>query len=581
MDKNDKIIEFIKSNMITKANGINPKFSKTPIEFLNSKKAPKKLYSYTTRETFADFVYSLGIITPRKETKFCLECGVNECYFLNLPKGYRYFCSSKCRDKSELNKKRKKEGIIKTYGVDSPAKSPEIRAKIEATCLRRYGTKSAWSSPEIRAKIEATNEKLYGYKNPNKNEKVREKIKNTCLERYGFVTNLQAEWCKEKIRKTNLIKYGYENVAQNEEIKKIIKQRINEKFNVDNIKKLHLKNIDDLNEEFVKENFIKDEEFLIKEFEKYFNILSVTTSHRYKDKFNISEDNKKIYRFSQVEEKLATLIKADVIRNSRKIITPFEIDLYLPDKKLAIEYDGLLFHSRGIDKISKFNSPNFPKNYHLMKTDLCEEQGIQLLHIFEGESLDIWLSIINAKLGLNEKLYARKCEVKEIKFKEASEFLEENHLQGACNSKINLGLFKDNELVSVMTFGKSRFNKQYDWELLRFCSKKNLNVVGGASKLLKYFRNKNTGSIISYANRRWSNGSLYEKLGFTNKGKTSPNYFYFKKKSSELLSRVKFQKHKLKNILENFDENLSETQNMLNHGYRQIFDCGNLVYVLE
>lgn len=580
MTKDEKLIEFIKSHMITKANGINPKFSKTPIEFLNSKNAPKEIYSHITRESFADFVYSLGIIVPKKASKFCLECGVNECHFLNLPKGYRLFCSHRCSEKSEISKKLREEGMLKAHGVTNSMKSPKSLAKREATCMRKYGTKAACQSPEVRAKIEATNEERYGFKNPNKNEKVKEKIKNTCLERFGFITNLQAEWCKEKIRKTNNEKYGCDNVGQNEEIKKTIKQRLNEIYNVDNIQQLHLKNMDDLNEEFVKEHFIKDGVFLRIEFEKYFNILSSSTSDRYKDKFNISENNKR-YKISQAEENLASLIKSDIVRNSRKIIPPLEIDIYLPEAKLAIEYNGLMYHSRGFHKSSKMNTPDFPRDYHLNKTKLCEEQGIQLLHIFEGESLDIWLSMIHSKLGLNEKLYARKCVVKEIKFKEASEFLEANHLQGVCNSKVNLGLFKDEELVSIMTFGRSRFNKQYDWELLRFCSKKNFNVVGAASKLLKYFRNKNQGSIISYANRRWSNGSLYEKLGFTKIKETDPNYFYFKENCWELLSRVKFQKHKLKDILENFDENLSETQNMLNHGYRQIFDCGNLVYVLE
>ena len=127
-----------------------------------------------------------------------------------------------------------------------------------------------------------------------------------------------------------------------------------------------------------------------------------------------------------------------------------------------------------------------------------------------------------------------------------------------------------------MIFGKPRFNKKYDYELIRFCSKMNINVVGAASKLFKHFKINYNGSIISYANRRFSNGNLYETLGFTKIDETKPNYFYIKGKT--LLSRNKCQKHKLKNLLDNFDENLSEHENMLNNGYLKVYDCGNLVF---
>ena len=132
-----------------------------------------------------------------------------------------------------------------------------------------------------------------------------------------------------------------------------------------------------------------------------------------------------------------------------------------------------------------------------------------------------------------------------------------------------------------MTFGKSRYNKNYTWELLRFCSLKGYNVVGGASKLLSHFRKQYSGSIISYANRRWSNGDLYRKLGFKMIGKTDPNYFYFKDGHTELFSRIAFQKHKLKSLLENFNPDLTEEQNMFNNNYRKIYDSGNLVFFLE
>lgn len=116
-----------------------------------------------------------------------------------------------------------------------------------------------------------------------------------------------------------------------------------------------------------------------------------------------------------------------------------------------------------------------------------------------------------------------------------------------------------------MTFGKPRFNKNYEWEMIRFCNKRNYNVVGAASKLLKYFISVyKPKSIISYADAKYSNGNLYKKIGFTYIGKSSPNYFYFK--NNKILGRIQCQKHKLNNILENFDENKTEIQNMVENG---------------
>lgn len=262
-----------------------------------------------------------------------------------------------------------------------------------------------------------------------------------------------------------------------------------------------------------------------------------------------------------------------------------EIDILVSELKFGIEYDGLLSHSYGYSKISYYNNFYIDKNYHLQKTKECESKGYQLFHIFENEYLDqnkknIWLSIIKNKLNSSDKIYARKCSIKEISNSEYKQFTEHNHLQGYGIASIRLGLFYNDELVSIMSFGKSRYNKSIEYELIRFCSKLNTQIIGGASKLLKHFeRTYNPESIISYANRRWSQGHLYEILGFEFSHNTDPNYFYFRINENILYSREKFQKHKLKNKLELFDSELSETENMFNNGYRKIYDCGNKVYV--
>lgn len=255
-----------------------------------------------------------------------------------------------------------------------------------------------------------------------------------------------------------------------------------------------------------------------------------------------------------------------------------EIDIFISDRNLGIEYNGVFWHST--DDFRKI--PEYKKK-HLDKTIECEERGWHLLHIFSSEWKnpilnDIWKSIISTKLGHNLKIYARQCSIKSISSEICNKFLDINHLQGRDHASVRYGLYHNDELISVMTFCKTRFNKNYEWELSRFCNKKYTNVIGGASRLFKMFtKNYFPKSIITYANRRYSKGNLYDKLGFKKITSTPPNYFYFQKEMN-LLSRMNFQKHRLKNILPNFDETLSEYENMLNNKYRILFDCGNLTY---
>jgi hypothetical protein len=186
--------------------------------------------------------------------------------------------------------------------------------------------------------------------------------------------------------------------------------------------------------------------------------------------------------------------------------------------------------------------------------------------------------ILNS-LGKSTKIYARNCEIRQVSSKEASSFLDENHIQGKCGSNIRLGLFYNDNLVQIMTFGKPRFNKKYDFELLRLCSLRGYCVVGGASKLFKFFRENFKGSVITYCNLRYSYGNIYKNLGFAQLSINEPSYFYCK--NFEVLSRYQCQKHKLKNFLENFDENLTESENMINNGYLKVFDSGSITFVME
>ena len=149
-------------------------------------------------------------------------------------------------------------------------------------------------------------------------------------------------------------------------------------------------------------------------------------------------------------------------------------------------------------------------------------------------------------------------------------------MQGVDNSSVRLGLFYENELISAMTFGKSRYDKKVQYEMYRFCNKLNTNIVGGASKLFSFFVNTyDPQSIISYSDRRYFDGILYVKLGFKFIQNTTPNYFYIFNNYTTLKSRISFQKHKLKKILPIFDPLLTEWENMKNNGFDRIWDCGN------
>ena len=260
----------------------------------------------------------------------------------------------------------------------------------------------------------------------------------------------------------------------------------------------------------------------------------------------------------------------------KDIIDGVEIDLVSHKHKIGIEIDGVYWHGE---------QKGWDKTKHLAKTELLESKGYKLFHIFNielKEKQDIWLSVLDNALGkIKNRVYARQCEIRKITSATASNFCEDNHLQGSVNSIVAYGLFYKEQLVSVMSFSKPRFSKGYDWELLRFCNKVGYSVVGSASKLLKTFQKNNKGSIISYGNRRWCNieKNVYSSIGFVFSHIASPNYFYIV--GSMLKSRNVYQKHKLAKQLDIFAPCLSEYENMLANGYDRIWDCGNIVYKVE
>lgn len=274
---------------------------------------------------------------------------------------------------------------------------------------------------------------------------------------------------------------------------------------------------------------------------------------------------------SSGELEVVTFIKSlgvtNIVTTNRNVISK-ELDIYLPDYNFAIEYNGVYWHQE------QFKS----KNSHLEKTELCVEKNIFLLHLWEDDwkyNTEIMKSFIKNKLGFTDKkIYARKCKIEYLDHKDTKVFLDENHIQGYCQASIRIGLYHENKLVAVMTFNKPRFNKKYEWELVRYATTINTNVVGGFSKLLSYFRSNYQGMIVSYADRCYSNGNVYINNGFSLISTNIPSYWYVI--GDKKVSRTMFTKTKLKD----FDQNMSEREITKELGIGKIWNCGTYTFVI-
>lgn len=297
---------------------------------------------------------------------------------------------------------------------------------------------------------------------------------------------------------------------------------------------------------------------------------SMTTIKKLFKMYNVEA---KFAKSSVGQNQIAEYIKSlgfDIDVNNRFLIRPLELDIILHDKKIAIEYCGVYYHSE--------TWGNKDKNYHLRKQQLCNNIGYELITIFESEwntKKEIIKSILANKLGVTSiKIYARNTVFRKLEYKDIKDFENDNHLQKSRQASKYYGLYNGAELVMTASFGCPRYNKKYKYELIRLTSKKNTSIIGGLSKI---FKNADIHNCITYSDKRFGKGNSYIKAGFIKMKDSNPNYFYFHKKDhNTLYSRHKFQKHKIPNS----DKNKTEYENMMGLGYDRIWDCGNSVYIL-
>lgn len=455
--------------------------------------------------------------------------------------GFPTYCSRHCMTIG--TREAATEAFKRTY------KENKIYDKVKGTLEDRYGSLGDFYSQRREKTSSIRREKYNGdYMSPIQKESfshvdwdaARSKGTATKLSRYGHTGPVNVDW--GQVRTSRLIRYA--NMVPQELL-----------FDKEKIQSAYANGLDSVSE------YLGCSRSVARSVLKYHNI-----RHTQSGKSEIERDIAYWLGSLGIEVKL----------NDRKVLGGKEIDILIPKHNIGIEYDSLYYHSSDIDS-------NEAKNYHLWKTNESARNGVALLHIFEPEwsdKNDIWKSMIMNRLGLTKrKVPARKCAIEPVGRDEKKLFLDTNHLNGDVPSSHNFGLYYDGELVMIMTFGKSRFMKGHT-ELLRMATSLNTIVVGGASKIFNYAKTIINTDIISYCDLRYSTGSIYQSIGMEYVSTSKPSYIYYHP-SFGTKSRYECQKHKLRGFLENYDDSLTEKENMFANGWRIMYDCGTNKYIYK
>lgn len=543
-------------------------------------------------------------------------------------------------------KQKSKQTSLSRYGVEHAMQSSDhrqqaserwkdeefaasVRAKIEATNLKKYGAKCVLSNSDVRNKCKATYKARTGYDTPWRNPEVRNKIKQSTRQHYGVEYPLQSDELKEQARQTNQARYGVDNPMQNDEIKARAADTCMDKYGnrcflqsdqgkaayresmqtkygtsyfsqserwkqstmLDPSKSDNLINFRKNSNQFIDAHFSDDPS--IRELASELGIHENTAGQLI---IEFGLENRIKYVYSYMEDEVFSMLKkidpsATIIRNTHKIITPLELDIYLPEYNLAIECNPTSTHNSTSDSFT--NGPSvIDYKYHQNKTNLCEQKGIFLFHIFGYDwthRRNIIESMLQNLLGKSESRYfARNLDVRPVAHFEVKKFLEENHRQGYTAAFVALGLYNGTELVSLMTFGHMRNtigtgseNLENCWELVRFCSKLDTTVIGGASKLFTHFvRDWKPDRIRSFSDRAHTKGNLYSTLGFTEVNRSDPNYMWVNIHNDRAYHRMNAQKRNIVKFLrdDTIDLNKTERQIMTEHGFVQVYDSGTITW---
>jgi len=552
------------------------------------------LESSQHRQEFADIGAMLGITSPRQILWHAMHaqpiprcaCG-NQLAWHADRREYRIYCSKRC---TAVNSQSKiKATNIKRRGVSHHTQTQSYRDKVKQTSLIRFGSTHYSKTSQFKHSVIAANQARFGVNHPAQDAAIRAKIRQTTFDNHGVHNPMHSPDIKAKQAATNLDRYGKSNPLSSDTIKAKVAATMIERYGHQHA--MQVPAIAEAAGQKRKLNYytayayekIHDRDWLAAQNQSGKSIgeiadeLGVSSSNLCKYFHEHGLDIKKHFRSAMERDIAEHLISLDVdiVCNDRRVISPLEIDIWIPNAQLGIELNGAYYHSELQGK---------QQNYHLNKSNAATEVGIDLLQFFDWEVFakrPIILDKIHHLLGLNHSIGARKLTLATVNKQTAWKFFEDNHLQGACPASMTLGLFdQDGKLLSAMSFGKSRYNKKYQYELLRFCCELGVSVPGAASRLLKKFIEDTAKGhkIVSYCNRRWSSGSLYKKLGFIQSHITPPGYYYIQRNGQYVGTRQQWQKHLLRDKLPIFDDGLGEADNMLANGYTRVWDCGQLVY---
>jgi hypothetical protein len=482
--------------------------------------------AHLTSKSFAEKVYHY--IFPRETV---CSLGKHKS-FQSFKNGYA-FCDKHCVCASA----KKKATMMERYGVEHAHQSGKIRKKFKNTITKKYGSDSLYNA--FKSERENTNLKKYNARTPLESPEIRKKTQESFKKIHGFensferinsdITGIYQKKRNITREKNNPHLYDYDkiyNTLTNNSYKK--------SSEILNLYPTHIKNI----------ALRKKWDWLLPRKSSYERLIE-----DFLISFNIKH-----------------------IKNSRSVITPFELDFYIPDYNIAIEVNGLKWHSEWFGKKDKL--------YHLNKTKMCREKNIHLIHIFEDEINnlpDTVFSILKTFLNIPKKtIYGRNCELIQLTTSDAKDFCNNYHLQGYASSSFRYGLKFDNHLISVMTFKKQTRD---EYELSRYCIHPEISVIGGAQRMFNQFiKNNIAAKIYTYSDNRYFTGNLYKKLGFTLSHVTQPNYWYFKEYNKRY-HRLGFTKQKL--IKQGFDETQTETQIMRESNFDRIWDCGNTKWIFK
>lgn len=474
-------------------------------------------------------------------------------------KGYQFTCSKKCATESM------KRTNLKKYGNKCSAQNKEIRENILLKFNEKYGGDSPFCSNAIQKKgLQKRNNKSNKEK-----ELIKQKVKQTNLERYGDENYNNPDKFKETMQERYKVNYTNESSVLKRKQQNTMKERYGVSSSFDNgiIRDKINKII--LNKYGIK-GFISSTKTINTCMQRYgVPYYCMTEECRRLAHTPISQNNLKL---KESLEKLGNKVELEYV------IENLQYDLKVDNT--LIEINPTFTHNSYIGPKFSEDSIGKPKDkdYHINKTKLAETHGFKCIHIFDWDNKEKIINLFCKK----EYIYARKCKIKIINKEECDKFLNEYHLQNTCKGQsIKLGLYYNNKLVQVITFGKPRYNKNYEYELLRLCTHKDYKIIGGSQKLFNYFiKNYNSVSIISYCDLSKFEGNVYKKLGFRLKNKTGPA-LHWSKYNKQITNNLLLQRGYDQLFGTNYGKGTSNQELMLKDNWLPVYDCGQAIYIYE